>query len=436
MLLTARPQRLSFPAALRLPVRQSEFTYYVDPGAAAGGNGSIAAPWNTGTQVTAATFTPGQSVGFKCGTTLNLSAAITIAEDGTSGNRITLGAYGTGAAPIISAQNASRHTIQVTGDYVTVQDLDVRNAGIDGDGGEWCNIQFNGATNGKALRCKISNAEVGIGMVSGSSNGEIAYCAFNANNKMVVNDATIDTDYGAHATFIGQGSNNCYIHHNTSTGHIHTSVDYGYDGSFCEVYESSGTQLAYNTSITDLVLIEIGRPSAGGAADDTWIHNNLFATTAALGGGRGSGVVTRGNGVNYGPNYRTIVEHNTFYVPGTHTETAGITVLGTGATGSDYIVRARNNVIVSGNNTIWAPGYNGTVPTLVRSHNLRNGNNPVPLTTGEVSTSPSFIDTTNNDFHLGSGSPARNAGLTGLGYPYDLEGKPIDSTPDMGAIQF
>jgi hypothetical protein len=411
------------------------FTYYVDPAAAGGGNGSLATPWNSGTQVTSATFTPGQSIGFKRGTTLNLSAAMVIAESGNSANRITLGAYGTGALPIISAQNASRHAIQVTGDYVTVEDLDVRNAGVDNDSGEWCNIQFNSATNGIARRCTIRNAQVGIGMVSGSSNGEIANCTFDANNKMVVNDAGGDDDYGAHAIFIGQSSNDCYIHHNTSNGHVHTSLDYGYDGSFVEVFESSGAEVAFNVVIDDLVFMELGRPSSGAAADDNWIHHNLFATNSGVGGGRGAGVVARGVG-NFGPTYRTIVEHNTFVTPGTHSETAGITCLGTGATGSDYIVRARNNILVSGNNTIWAPGYNGTVPTLQRSYNLRNGNNPVPLTTGEISSSPLFVNQAADDYHLQSGSPARNAGLGGLGYTVDLDGVTLDASPDMGAYQF
>lgn len=413
------------------------FTFYVDPGAAGGGNGSIASPWNSGTQVTSATFTAGQSIGFRRGTTLNLSAAITIAESGNSSNRITLGAYGTGADPIINAQNASRHAISVTGDYVTVQDLDVRNAGVDGDGGEWCNIQFSSATNGQALRCTLRNAQVGVGMVSGSSNGEIAYCTFDANNKMVVNESSNpDNDYGAHATFIGQSSNNCNLHHNTSSGHVHTSIDYAYDGSFCEIYESSGTIIAYNRSIEDLVLVEIGRPSGGAAADDTWIHHNVFATLSSIAGGRGAGVVARGNGIGYGPNYRTIVEHNTFVTPGTHAETAGITCLGSGATGTDYIVRARNNIMVSGNNTIWAPGYNGAVPTLQRSYNLRNGNNPVPLSTGEISSSPSFVNQASHDYHIQSGSPARNAALGGLGYTVDIEGKALDGSPDMGAYQY
>ena len=58
--------------------------YYVDPGAAAGGNGSHDTPWNSIAQVNAATFATSDRLYFKAGTTLTMTAPMNIRWSGTA----------------------------------------------------------------------------------------------------------------------------------------------------------------------------------------------------------------------------------------------------------------------------------------------------------------------------------------------------------------
>lgn len=78
--------------------------HFANNGDDATGNGSIATPYQTISKVnslwTAGTFAAGDSVCFKRGDLFY--GTITVKESGSSGNNITIGAYGTGNKPIIS----------------------------------------------------------------------------------------------------------------------------------------------------------------------------------------------------------------------------------------------------------------------------------------------------------------------------------------------
>ncbi len=76
-------------------------TYYVDCAAGSNGSGSQSSPWNSLTTVSATTFAAGDSILLKRGTTC--VGNVWPKGSGSSGAPITLGAYGTGPKPIISA---------------------------------------------------------------------------------------------------------------------------------------------------------------------------------------------------------------------------------------------------------------------------------------------------------------------------------------------
>lgn len=100
-------------------------TYYVDCSAASNGTGTQASPWNNLATVSARTFAPGDSLLFKRGTTC--VGFFYFSSAGTSSARITIGAYGTGATPIIDG-NFTQATVELMNpDYVTMQDLEVIN---------------------------------------------------------------------------------------------------------------------------------------------------------------------------------------------------------------------------------------------------------------------------------------------------------------------
>jgi parallel beta-helix repeat protein len=87
-------------ALLLLPGWASAATYYVDCNAGAGGDGSLATPWDAVADVNGASFSAGDSVLFAKGCTWRES--LVPPSNGASGNPITFGAYGTGADPIIN----------------------------------------------------------------------------------------------------------------------------------------------------------------------------------------------------------------------------------------------------------------------------------------------------------------------------------------------
>lgn len=69
--------------------------FYVDPTAGSGGNGSYASPWNSLSQVNGHSFSTGDDVYFKAGTTLNVPAGqyLDVDWNGTAGDHVVIGAY-------------------------------------------------------------------------------------------------------------------------------------------------------------------------------------------------------------------------------------------------------------------------------------------------------------------------------------------------------
>lgn len=84
-------------------------------------------PWKTLAKVSASTFSAGDSILFKRGETFtgNLQFAN---ETGTSENRITIGAYGTGVDPILTASSGRTLDIRNSASYMTFENLTLRSA--------------------------------------------------------------------------------------------------------------------------------------------------------------------------------------------------------------------------------------------------------------------------------------------------------------------
>ncbi|MEU1321191.1 carbohydrate binding domain-containing protein [Streptomyces tibetensis] len=85
--------------------------HYVDCSASSNGSGTQASPWNALSSVNSATFTAGDSILFAAGTTCN--GQLTPGGSGTSGSPVTMGAYGSGAKPVIDAGGATGPVIHL-----------------------------------------------------------------------------------------------------------------------------------------------------------------------------------------------------------------------------------------------------------------------------------------------------------------------------------
>ena len=140
--------------------------YYVDCSAGANGNGSYASPWNNIVSVNSHNFNTGDDVYFKVNTTCTPTANLAIDWDGTSADRVIVGAfYGDGqfglggnSRPIIDGQHTVpdpagydgliQMTSQALTGYVTIQDLRVNNSGRDA-------IRFNYVDYVKVYNCYV-----------------------------------------------------------------------------------------------------------------------------------------------------------------------------------------------------------------------------------------------------------------------------------------
>ena len=86
--------------------------------------GSIDAPWRTLDAVSSRTFVPGDRIRFKRGT--RYTGCVTVRGDGTAADPITIGAYGTGAAPRFTNPDAEVKTgnaMRIRGSHHIVEDL-------------------------------------------------------------------------------------------------------------------------------------------------------------------------------------------------------------------------------------------------------------------------------------------------------------------------
>jgi hypothetical protein len=111
-----------------LPAIASATTYYVNCAAASNGNGTSASPWNSLATVNSRAFAPGDSLLFNRGTTCR--GTFVFSSSGTSSNRITIGAYGTGPLPAIDGTGYGRAVKLLDTSYVTMQDLEVKNSAV------------------------------------------------------------------------------------------------------------------------------------------------------------------------------------------------------------------------------------------------------------------------------------------------------------------
>lgn len=108
------------------------------------GLGTVALPWQTISKINSTHYNGGDNIYLKRGDTWTIGSGgegVYIDFNGSSGNRIVLGAYGTGGNPIIdaSAQTGDglrggagvENCIRIEandGDYVTIQNLYLRGA--------------------------------------------------------------------------------------------------------------------------------------------------------------------------------------------------------------------------------------------------------------------------------------------------------------------
>ncbi|WP_436776229.1 NosD domain-containing protein [Yinghuangia sp. YIM S09857] len=353
---------------------------------------SAATAWSTLGKVSGAALQPGDTVLFKRGQKRNGDLALS--RSGKAGARLTVGAYGTGARPVIGG---GANCVTLTGSYWTVRDL--RLIGCDRAG-----VQIEKGHHNTLLGIRADGNVVGVSIAGPAHHNTVRGSELIDNNKMSVDDPGGDDDSGAFGVLLNGDDN--LITGNTITGRYATSHDYGYDGAAVEIYDGDRNRVEYNVTRDNETSTELGHDTGKTA------HGNVFAYNVVTSEHEhGSFLVTRGPDTGLGPVRGTLVLNNSVYLPGAGSQ--GWVCHG----GCDAeILKLRNNVIAVGGKTGYEDGgaedsgvYDGS------QHQFDAGPDSVfddPRFTGP------------DDLRPRSGSPAIGRGEP-TGYTKDITGAPV-----------
>jgi hypothetical protein len=236
---------------------------YVDCTAGKDDNsGSRSAPLRTVAAATAATVPSGTEIDLARGCTW--AGGVTLRGDGTAKAPIILGAYGTGADPVLTGAPGLTGVISLQGTYQVVQN--VRVTGAAGTG-----IEVRGEHD---LVRQTEIDDVGLGVVFTGASGTATGVAVH-DLHMVVDTAGGDDDYGAVGFDVQAGD--IEISASSCTHCRAPSHDYGYDGGFAEVWNyGDALSLHDNTGDDTAGILEIGGGSATSSARGISIRDNTF----------------------------------------------------------------------------------------------------------------------------------------------------------------
>lgn len=142
-------------SVLLLTIPADAATYHVSSSDGDDANpGTEAAPWRSLAKVNATPFTPGDSILLRRGDTWT-GGGLVVTRGGTSDTaRITYGAYGAGAKPVIDVHGVAGGGVTANNvDYLTIQNLDIRNANHAGG-------QYTGVTCTNIHQVRVLGVEV------------------------------------------------------------------------------------------------------------------------------------------------------------------------------------------------------------------------------------------------------------------------------------
>jgi hypothetical protein len=369
-------------------------------------NGLTGTPWKTIAKVNAASLVPGANVYFKRGETWQ--EQLTVPSSGSSGSPITFGAYGTGAAPIITGSGSRDHAIKTDGkSYITITGLDLT-AAIDSI------VYLRNSDHITLSTCTIHDTAVhGIKIYLGSGVHTIT-------GNEIYNTGVGNSSGGSGCGLIlvagtGGGNNiiqNNYFHDIGGTAGDHAIYNQTVDniirynrfvpvtsGSRAFYSVSTGWQFYYNTIESVAGTQAIGCGSGSGGAT---VYNNTFYNCY-----RGLITLSGQTGVTIKNNIFSVITDRLYEIQ----DTTSVT--------SDYNVFYPNS---------WSTNWNSSWDT-----NFAGWKTTSSQDAHSINADPLFISTTN--FHLKGNSPARRAGADVSLYT-DFAGRPVSATPTIGAYQF
>jgi hypothetical protein len=399
--------------------------FYVDQAAAAGGNGlTQATAFKTIANLNAAVLKPGDTVLFKTGQTWT-NPLLVANTAGTASARITYGSYGGGTLPIFDG-GAAGHPIDINAAYVTVKDVQVRNAGGESKIGL-------GVYKPDAIVQNVTASGNAIGIQAYAGAHRLRITGSNvSNNKTVINPDGLGypstDDYGATGISV-LAANDVEVDHNTISGNVGPSADFGYDGSAVEVFGAVRLKVHHNTANDNQTFSELGNT----ATSNAWFYDNVVTTSASFVAGQVYGINIQGTG-EFGPVLGTKITNNTFVL---RNADAGVLIVGAdaGAVFHNNIVQAdaagytNEQKIDEGHNIYYGWSY---IEGIKSTANTSAGGGIAP---SSKTANPLFVSST--DYHLQSTSPAKNWGVDAYTVTTDRGDQPrvVGGAVDAGAYE-
>jgi 3-phytase len=383
------------------PSSTSGTTYYVD--AVAGSDSSAGTSpqtaWKSLAKANTVVLAPGTSVLLARGS--SFSGPLRPSGSGSSTSPAVIGAYGTGAAPVV---RDSSTCVSVTGSSVVVRDLEVRAC-------SWAGISVSGQANTVEGNV-VTDTAAGVVLKAGAQDNRVVRNTIVDNKRMSVLTASpTDDDSGAFGILL-QGDRN-EIAYNTISGSDAFSYDYGRDGAAVEIYGAVGNHIHHNVAVDNDAFSELGNSRS---ADNVFAYNEVRSSlpTSVF-------LVTRGAASSYGPVLRTKLYNNT--------------VLLTGASSQGFVCHAGcgPDILTMRNNIVQAVAKVGYADRpFDEGHGVYFGGQvQFSLATSSRIVAPGFVDAARGNLRLQSGSPAVDRGSL-LGYDRDLDGltTPVDGNGD------
>lgn len=369
--------------------------------------------WETITKVNATTFSAGDTINFKRGSTWS-GTELWCDNSGTSENYIIYQAYDSGNKPIIKNPGSSlERDIRITADYVKIRYLDLQ------DNHEACVYIQSGGDHNIIEYCEMSNGGAGV-----YSLGEYTMVRYNYIHDllMVVNTEVPDNDdYGATGIWLRKSYSEA--HHNIIENCVQDSYDYGKDGGAFEIYMSQAItdiKIHHNWCYNCAGIIEV---AGGYTLTNCSIYHNVWID------GWSTMFYANPPVSNFQFYNNTCIDTVT---------TSDYSYIGFGNPGSSEF-KFKNNIFYIKNWTYVCNSDNAGW-SWTHEYNCYYGdysNLGFTLGTGEMEADPKFTNIGSDDFHLESDSPCRNAGADlSLTLDYDGVSIPQETNPAIGAYEY